>query len=147
MKNLRGTILFASAGAALFAGFYTLGQSATPAPAEAKRSGMIERTDKDKISPPAIFDPTIVNASRMITEGRWTFRFDTFGDEAFWGDALKLHDAIQGERFGGVGPGVSPRAALGLGLKVDVDALPRPLVQQLKRGDVNLDDVAVTLAL
>ena len=108
---------------------------------------MIERADKDKIKPPAIFDPTINNAARMITEGRQTFRFDTFGDEAFWGDALKLHDAIQGERFGGVGPGVSPRAALGLGLKMDVEALPRQLVQQLKRGDVNLDDVAVTLAL
>src|SRR5688572_7883662 len=142
MKNLRGTILFALTGAALFAGFYAQGQSSTP-----KRSGMIEWADKDKIKPPAIFDPTINNAARMITEGRQTFRFDTFGDEAFWGDALKLHDAIQGERFGGVGPGVSPRAALGLGLKVDVEALPRQLVQQLKRGDVDLDDVAVTLAL
>jgi hypothetical protein len=145
MKNLRGTILFALAGAALFAGFYTPGQPSTPA--DTKHSGMMERADKDKIKPPAIFDPTINNAARMITEGRQTFRYDTFGDEAFWGDALKLHDAIQGERFGGVGPGVSPRAALGLGLKVDVEALPRQLVQQLKRGDVNLDDVAVTLAL
>jgi hypothetical protein len=87
------------------------------------------------------------NANRMIREGRQIFRFDTFGDEAYWGDMLKLHQAIEGERFGGVGPGVSPRTALAVGLKVDVDALPRELIRQLRRGEVNLDDVAVTLAL
>jgi hypothetical protein len=87
------------------------------------------------------------NANRMIHEGRRTFRFDTFGDEAFWGDTLKLHQALEGERFGGVGPGVSPRTALAVGLKVDLDALPSALVRQLRRGEVDLDDVAVTLAL
>ena len=86
-------------------------------------------------------------ARRSLAEGRQTFRYDTFGDEAFWGDTIKLHQAIQGERFGGVGPGVSPRAALGVGLKVDVDALPASLVQALKAGKVNLDDPANTLAL
>src|SRR5262249_48007264 len=64
----------------------------------------------------------LVSASQMIMEGRRTFRFDTFGDEAFWGDTLKLHQAIQGEKLGGVGPGLSPKAALDLGLKVDADA-------------------------
>jgi len=87
------------------------------------------------------------NAARMLNEGRQTFRFDTFGDEAFWGGALDLHLAIEGAQFGGVGPGLSPRAALGLGLKVDVDALPEGLVKQLRQGRVNLDDPAVTLAL
>ncbi len=87
------------------------------------------------------------NAARMIREGRRTFRFDTFGDEAFWGGTLKLHEAIEGERFGGVGPGVSPRTALAVGLKVDLDALPSELVRQLRRGEVDLDDVAVTLDL
>ena len=87
------------------------------------------------------------NAARMLDEGRQTFRFDTFGDEAFWGDQLKLHLAIEGAQFGGVGLGLSPRAALGLGLKVDVDALPAGLVKQLRQGRVNLDDPAVTLAL
>src|SRR4051794_12094655 len=47
------------------------------------------------------------NAQRMITEGRHTFRFDTFGDEAFWGGTLGLHKAIEGAALGGVGPGVS----------------------------------------
>lgn len=95
----------------------------------------------------SVFDQVGVNATRMIADGKQTFRFDTFGDEAFWGDMLQLHQAIQGERFGGVGPGLSPRAALTLGLKVDVDALPRRIVKDLQRGRVNLDDPAITLAL
>jgi len=86
-------------------------------------------------------------AAHVLAEGRHTFRFDTFGDEAFWGDTLKLHQAIQGSRFGGVGPGVSPKRALGVGLKVDVDALPPAVVEDLKNGRVNLDDPATTLAL
>src|SRR5262249_20878073 len=87
------------------------------------------------------------NARTMIEVGRKVFRFDTFGDEAFWGDALGLHRAIAGKRFGGVGPGLSPRSALALGLRVDADALPGKLVAQLKQGKVNLDDPAVTLDL
>ena len=82
-----------------------------------------------------------------VVEGRRTFRFDTFGDEAFWGDALKLHQAIEGARLGGVGSGVSPRTALAVGLKVDADALPAGLVSALRAGSVNLDDPAVTLQL
>lgn len=86
-------------------------------------------------------------AQQTLADGRQIFRFDTFGDEAFWGDALKLHQAIKGAQFGGVGSGVSPRTALEVGLKVDVDALPGNLVSSLKRGRVNLDDPAVTLEL
>jgi hypothetical protein len=87
------------------------------------------------------------HAQRTLVEGRQIFRFDTFGDEALWGDTIKLHQTIQGKRFGGVGPGVSPRAALAVGLKVDVDALPRALIENLRKGRVNLDDPATTLAL
>jgi hypothetical protein len=87
------------------------------------------------------------SALAVLDEGRDVFRYDTFGDEAFWGDALKLHDAIQGEALGGVGPGVPPELALQVGLKVDVDALPRKLRGQLKRGEVDLDAPATTLAL
>ena len=87
------------------------------------------------------------NDDRMIAEGRRTFRFDTFGDEGFWGDTLHLHQAIAGGKLGGVGSGVSPRTALSVGLKIDVDALPAGLVSALKRGQVNLDDPATTLAL
>jgi len=87
------------------------------------------------------------NAQEMLERGREIFRFDTFGDEAFWGDALHLHRAIAGEKLGGVGPGVSPKTALAVGLKVDLDALPASLVDQLKAGKVDLDDPATTLAL
>jgi cytochrome c5 len=87
------------------------------------------------------------NTARMIEEGRKIFRFDTFGDEAFWGGALKLHQAIEGERFGGVGPGVSPATALAVGLKVDADALPPDVLNAIKQHRVNLNDPAVTLAL
>jgi len=90
---------------------------------------------------------TDANAQRMLTEGKQTFRFDTFGDEAFWTDALQLNRAIAGAANGGVGPGVSPATALAVGLKVDSDALPQSLVSQLKHGRVNLDDPATTLAL
>jgi hypothetical protein len=87
------------------------------------------------------------NVVQMIDEGRRTFRFDTFGDEAFWGDTLRLHQVIEGEKLGGVGPGISPRAAINLGFKVDADRLPKSLVSKYRSRQLNLDDPAVTLAL
>ena len=94
------------------------------------------------------FDQVITDNSRdMMAAGRQTFRFDTFGDEAFWGDTLQLHLAIEGENFGGVGPGLSPNAALSLGLKVDVDILPPRIINQLRHNQLDLDDPAVTLLL
>lgn len=90
---------------------------------------------------------TNTNMQVMLDQGRHTFRYDTFGDEAFWGGALNLQQAIAGEKLGGAGPGVSPKTALSVGLKVDADALPASLVEQIKAGKVNMDDPATTLAL
>jgi hypothetical protein len=87
------------------------------------------------------------NTQQMLENGREIFRFDTFGDEAFWGDTLNLHQAIEGAKLGGVGQGVSPKTALSVGLKVDADALPLALAEQIKAGKVDLDDPATTLAL
>lgn len=85
------------------------------------------------------FDAEITrNAASLLDEGRRTFRFETFGDEAFWGGQLRLHESVAQ---------ASPRAALGLGLKVDSDALPKKTVRAIAKGDVNLDDAAVTLTL
>ena len=92
-------------------------------------------------------DTTLNNARRMVEEGRRTFRFDTFGSEVFWGETLGLHQAIAGDKHGGVGGGVSPKSALDVGLKVDSEALPALLVDQIKKGAVDLDDPANTLVL
>jgi hypothetical protein len=98
-------------------------------------------------SQPPNQDSIASNAVRLVTQGRRIFRFDTFGDQAFWGDTLKLHQAIEGSALGGVGGGVTPKAALTLGLKFDADALPKSLVEQLQHGNVNLNDPAVTVSL
>jgi hypothetical protein len=92
-------------------------------------------------------DSTDQSAQHLMREGRQAFRFDTFGDEAFWGDTLKLHQAIEGSAFGGVGSGVSPATALAVGLKLDLDALPESLVRDLRAQRVDLNSPATTLAL
>jgi hypothetical protein len=105
-----------------------------------QRADMSQKTDG--------FDSRIdSNAQRMLAQGKQIFRYDTFGDEVYWTDTLKLHRAIEGAKLGGVGPGVSPKTALSVGLKVDMDALPADLVAKIKRNEVNLDDPATTLAL
>jgi mono/diheme cytochrome c family protein len=86
-------------------------------------------------------------AQQTLASGRKIFRFDTFGDEAFWGDTLRLHEAIAGRRNGGVGPGLSPEQALAVGLKVDVNALPPQLQTNLRNGRVDLTSPATTLVL
>jgi hypothetical protein len=86
------------------------------------------------------------HAREMIKEGRKVFRSDTFGSEAFW-IKTRLHEAIAGEKNGGVGPGISPNKALELGLRVDSGAVPRILVRVIQAGTANLDNPEVTLAL
>jgi hypothetical protein len=87
------------------------------------------------------------HAERLLQEGRQAFRSDTFGDEVFWGGQLRLHDAIKGAALGGVGQGLSPEAAIELGLKVDARKLPPRLVKDLLRGRVDLTAPATTVAL
>ncbi len=87
------------------------------------------------------------NAQHMLDEGKKIFRHDTFGSEDFWGGQLRLHQAIAGAQHGGVGPGVTARQALQVGLKVDVGALPKILVEAIKGRSVDLDKVETTLEL
>ncbi len=75
----------------------------------------------------------------LVAEGKQIFRFDTFGNEKYWTDTLRMHEVIT--------KGVSPRTALSVGLKVDVDALPQAVRDALAAGQVNLDDPAVTVTL
>jgi hypothetical protein len=71
------------------------------------------------------FDQTILeNNQRMFADGKKIFRFETFGDEAFWTDTLKIHRAIMGEKAGGIGLGLSPKMAMQAGLKVDIGRAP-----------------------
>ena len=95
------------------------------------------------------------HVSQMLADGQKTFRYDTFGSEAFWGGSVKLHQAIAGAALGGTGPGLSPKQALELGLKVDMTAVPKALADVItaavkdavKTGKGPLDDPGVTLAL
>jgi len=84
---------------------------------------------------------------KLYNQGKHIFRYDTFGDEAYWSGQLQLDKAIEGAKNGGVGPGVSPKTALAVGLKVDSTALPKAVVNAIKKGKVNLNDPKTTLAL
>jgi mono/diheme cytochrome c family protein len=75
----------------------------------------------------------------LIAEGKEIFRFDTFGDERFWTDTLRMHEVIQ--------QAVTPVGALSVGLKVDVDALPAEVKTALAAGQVDLNSTVTTLAL
>ena len=75
----------------------------------------------------------------LVAKGKTIFRFDTFGDETFWTDSLRLHEVIR--------TSVTPRAALGLGIKVDADALPPEVKAGILNGSISLDLPATTVAL
>src|SRR5919199_5068539 len=79
-------------------------------------------------------------AKKQFEQGRAIFRDETFGSEEFWSDKLQLHKAILGAKQGGVGPGLSPKAALAAGLKVDASRLSESIASGIKDGRVNLDD-------
>jgi mono/diheme cytochrome c family protein len=78
-------------------------------------------------------DPT------MVAQGKDIFRFDTFGDETFWTDSLRLHEVVESA--------VDPTTALAVGLKVDTDSLPPAVVQGIQNGTISLTSPATTVAL
>jgi hypothetical protein len=81
-------------------------------------------------------DSDIQEAKRR--EGQTIFRYDTFGDEQLWTDVLRMHEVVAT---------VPPTTALAVGLKVDVEALPAPVIDALKAGQVDLTNPAVTIEL
>ena len=87
-------------------------------------------------SPAAI--TSVSFGDHFVRRGREIFRFDTFGDEQFWTGFLRMNEPLST---------LSPEAALGVGLKVDSDALPRAVIRAIKAGEVDLTDPAVTLTL
>lgn len=76
---------------------------------------------------------------QLVEQGKEIFRFDTFGDEVYWTDTLRMHEVIE--------TGVSPKTALSVGLKVDSDALPEAVKSAIATGQVNLDDPSTTVTL
>ena len=74
-----------------------------------------------------------------IAAGKTTFRFDTYGDETFWTDTLRMHEVIESA--------VDPTTALTVGLKVDTDSLPPAVVQGIQNGTIDLRSPATTVAL
>jgi mono/diheme cytochrome c family protein len=75
----------------------------------------------------------------LAAQGKQVFRFETFGDEAFWTDKLKMNEVIS--------QAVDPVTALSVGLKVDADALPAAVVAGIQNGTVDLKSPATTVAL
>ena len=77
-------------------------------------------------------------ANKNSATGMEIFRFDTFGDEQLWTDTLRMHEALAT---------VTPALALKVGLKVDSEALPPPVVKALKSGQLDVNDPKVTRQL
>ena len=75
----------------------------------------------------------------LVEEGRMIFRSETFGNETFWTDTLRMHEVIS--------TSVSPSTALAVGLKVDVDALPAAVRTGILDGTIDLDATATTVTL
>jgi RoxA-like, cytochrome c-like len=75
----------------------------------------------------------------LIAQGKDIFRFDTFGDETFWTDTLRMHEVIRSA--------VDPTTALSVGLKVDTDSLPPAVVAGIQSGAISLTSPATTVAL
>lgn len=63
-----------------------------------------------------LVQPPPAGIGNDAASGREIFRHETWGDEAFWTDALHLNDVVQ--------TSVDPLTALAVGLKVDADRLP-----------------------
>jgi mono/diheme cytochrome c family protein len=85
------------------------------------------------ITGPRALDPT------LVAQGKNIFRFETFGDETFWTDTLRMHEVIAAA--------VDPTTALSVGLKVDTDSLPPAVVAGIQNGSISLTDPATTVAL
>ncbi len=90
----------------------------------------------------------MASSHEMLDEGRRIFRYDTFGDEAFWGDTLRLHEAIAGSSNGGVGPRRQPEDRARRGPEGGLRRAA-PLGRAGRSSPVrsSLDDPATTVAL
>jgi hypothetical protein len=78
-------------------------------------------------------DGAVASGPCALDDGQCIFRHDTFGDEQLWTDVLKLNELVQT---------LPPNMALGVGLKVDSEAVPADVL-----ASADLTDPATTVAL
>lgn len=102
-----------------------------------------DATDSDRPVGPSMPDrqpePHASRSPKVISQGKTIFRFDTFGDETFWTDTLRMHEVIR--------TSVSPATALLVGLKVDADALPAEVKAGIANHTIDLNSPATTVTL
>ena len=111
----------------------------SPAPAETPQNIAVKQAPEESYQ--KSIDDT---AKKMLERGRDIFRDESFGSEQFWGDKLRLHEVIAGEKHGGTGQGLTPRTALALGLRVDFGRVPSALGDVIKGGTLSFDDAENT---
>jgi mono/diheme cytochrome c family protein len=93
-----------------------------------------EKRSTDDQQAAATGDAAPATSSDLVAEGQRVFRFDTFGNETFWTETLRLHEVVE--------KSVDPTTALKVGLKVDADALPPGILDA-----ADLTSPATTVAL
>ena len=112
MRTVLLTTLAASAAALVACGSGTTEPAADPAAADGvAMASHAQREEQDR-------------RAAMLAQGKSIFRFDTFGDESKWTDALRMHEVIRSA--------VDPTTALSVGLKVDAEALPAAVVAGIR---------------
>ena len=94
-----------------------------------------EERDSEETQPAPPDSVTAEETSpELLAEGQQIFRYDTFGDEKFWTDTLRMNEVVE--------QNVDPTTALAVGLKVAADVLPPGSLEQ-----VDLTSPATTVAL
>ena len=66
----------------------------------------------------------IAQVNNNAAAGQQVFRFETFGNERFWTDAVRMPQGMAAARF-------TPLDALKLGLQVDSEAIPPPALRSM----------------
>lgn len=96
--------------------------------------GCEERDSEDTQPEPPDSVMAEETSPELLAEGQRIFRYDTFGNEKFWTDTLRMNEVVE--------ENVDPTTALSVGLKVDADVLPPGILEQ-----VDLSSPATTVAL
>ncbi len=89
------------------------------------------RSESKADNPPSVGDGPAAGIIGNAAGGRDVFRFETFGNEGFWTDALRLPQGVLDAKL-------TPIQALQAGLLVDIDAVP-PAMRDAMAGELKTD--------